>query len=234
MLHASRRAKARSPFRGKPSTRELRHRDGSLRGYRIRAEYLTPLRAKFAHLTAKVLVAGTMVAGICAGTNSEPKNDALALASVLIPPLCFPLVRALTRRQLRRTTVVEITADAFRINGLFGWKTYDRNIPHSFSLLQHDKAQKEWVEQDFDARKAWQKGKVLAQTKYYQESWHVVFDYALQRIDVADVYGLKDARAIQVRLAGCAQVIDALAGNGGGPVLHPEHAWADGPGGIPD
>lgn len=233
MLELMKRPKARSPFRGKPTTCDLHHRDGSLRGYRVTAEYLTPLRAKIADYSAKGLVAAAMAAGFIAATHEQPNNDALLLGSLIIPPLSYPLARFLLRSELRKSTTCEITADTFRINGMLGWKTYDRNLPHRFAILEHDKAQRERDAHELADRKAMQKGKVLKQTKYYQEGWHVVFEYTLQRIDIADVYGLKDARAIQARLAGCAQVMDALAGNGNGPAMIPAHQWSDAPGDIP-
>lgn len=225
--------RTRSPFRGKPTTWPLSNRDGSPRGFRIKLNYLTPWRAKIADGLAVASTGGAMLGGFYAASSTQPQDDVFIIAATLAPMALYRLFKLMHRHDLRKTTIVEVTRDHFRINGVFGWKTYDRNIPHRFAILQHDKAQREWEGHELEARKAAMKGKVLNKTKYYQESWHVVFDYALQRIDIADVLGIKEARAIQARLAGCAQVMDALAGAGPGPVMTSEQEWREGPGGIP-
>jgi hypothetical protein len=179
-------------------------------------------------------VAAVMAAGAYACLHTSQQDGALLLASLIVPPLCYPLARVLMRYDLRKTTTCDITADTFRINGMLWWKTYNRHLPHRFAILEHDKAQKERDAHALADRKAMQNGKILKQRKYYQDGWHVVFEYALQRIDIADVYGLKDARAIQSRLAGCAQMMDGLSGNGSGPVMLPAQEWTETPGDIPE
>lgn len=190
MFKPFKRPRTRSPFRGKPMTWTLYNRDRSLRGFRVKLEYLTPLRAKIADGAAIASAIGAMVGVIQIAPALPPQNEGLVIVAALAPAAAYPMIKFFYRRALRKSTLVEITRDLFRINGLFGWKTYDRNLPHRFALMQHDNAQEEWEDCEFAARKAAMKGKVLRETKYYQDSRHVVFDYVLQRIDVADVYGL--------------------------------------------
>ncbi len=233
MDHRRVRSKARSPFTGKPRTWALSRGKGKASGYRIKAAFLTPLRARIADNTA-ILAALCIGLYGCARALSLPTGQFEHLALALVYALIsYPAGLGLLRWLLRKTRHIEITPDEVRISGSLGWKTYDRRIKHRFHLLPHDKARAERDRHDYLARKGQTKRSIRRLKKYYQESWHVVFEYLGQRVDIADVYGLPPARAILARLKACDEIMDGKPGTGLGRVLTPEDEWASSPGDIP-
>lgn len=224
---------ARSPFAGKPRTRALRRGKGRAGGYRIEAEFLTPLRARIAD-NAAILAAVSV--GLYGGARalSLPYDqlEHLGIALVLAV-VSYPAGLWLCRRALRKSRQIEITPDTVRIGAAFGWKEFDRRLKHRFHLLPHDNARAERDRHDYLARKGQTKRSVRRLRKYYQESWHVVFEYLGQRVDIADVYGLPPARAILARLKACDEIMDGKPGTGLGRVLTPGDEWASSPGEIP-
>ena len=73
---------------------------------------------------------------------------------------------------------------------------------------------------------------MIAPTRYYGDSFHVVFEYLGQRNDIATVYGHKDASAIVNRLKACDKRLNQLAGMGDEAALDPDDQWNKGPGEI--
>jgi len=163
------RSKYRSPFRGKPTTWTLTDGKRKVRGYRIEARYLSPLRAKIADALAVASTAALMLYAANASLCLYPDDALRAVFAVAAAMLTHPVQKFLHRRALRTSVLVEVTREAFRINGLLGWTTYDRNAPHRFAILRHDKGQAEAEEHDYASREAARKGKVLRLTRYYQD-----------------------------------------------------------------
>jgi hypothetical protein len=127
-----------------------------------------------------------------------------------------------------------LTLDQFSVEKMFGWRHYDRLLPHRFALVQHDWAQAEQENAEFQAAQAQRRGKLIRKRRWYSNSFHVSFDYIGQRNDVLTVYGQKKALAILTRLNACDNVLDALARRGQGTPLTPEDEWGDQPGAIPE
>jgi hypothetical protein len=174
-----------------------------------------------------------MLGGINIVTQIYPDGLAEALLTLAGAAASHPVIKLGWRWLVRKTTVIEVRKDVIRINGLLGWKTYDRNLPHQFALQPHDRAQKEAEKNALLERKAEMAGKLKPRPKYYQESVHLVLLLIGQRIDIAAVFGPKDANAIRARLSACDGVLDGLRGTGEGPAAETGRQYKSGPGSIP-
>lgn len=225
--------KIRSPFAGKPFTRQIADRNGAP-AFDVQPRVLTPVRAMAASwLTGLGVVAGLGYS--FAGVASAPIPDSGMLTAAFVVPVVggFVLYGAL-RSLLRKRVRVMMTLEQFSVKTLFGWKHYDRLLPHRFALLQHDWTQAEQEQQEFRAALAQRQGKLIKKQRWFAKSFHVSFDYLGQRNDVLTVFGQKDAVAIVTRLNACDSVLDAIAHRGQGTPLAPADEWGDQPGAIPE
>ena len=127
-----------------------------------------------------------------------------------------------------------ITAEEFRFRGWAGWRSFDRKLQHRFALILHDKARRERDRHELEERKAQQSKKIIKKRRYYQESYHLAFEYVGQRNDVATIYGRPEAQAVLARLKGVDEVMTAHANRGGGTPLRPQQEWVEQPGAIPE
>ena len=225
--------KIRSPFAGKPATRQTADRNGAP-AFDVQPCVLTPVRAMAASWLTGLGVTGGFGFGLF-GVATAPNPDSGMLTAALVVPAVggFVLYGAL-RFLLRKRTRLMLTLDQFSVETMFGWKHYDRLLPHRFALLQHDWAQAEQENAEFQAAQAQRQGKLIRKRRWYANSFHVSFDYIGQRNDVLTVYGGKKAMAILTRLNACDNVLDALARRGQGTPLTPEDEWGDQPGAIPE
>ena len=225
--------KVRSPFAGKPATRQVADHNGAPAFY-VQPRVLTPMRAMAASwLTGLGVVAGVGFGVV--GVANVPNPDGGMLTAALTVPVVggFVLYGAL-RSLLRKRVRLMLTLEQFSVKSLFGWKHYDRLLPHRFALLQHDWAQAEQEHAELMAAQAQMRRKVVRKQRWYAKSFHVSFDYVGQRNDVLTVYGPKEAMAIVTRLNACDNVLDALARHGHGTPLAPADEWGDQPGAIPE
>lgn len=227
-------SKLRSPFQGKPKTRLKQDRRG-IPTVTIMPTVLTPLRAKVADRLATGTAVVQMIWSLLA-VYELPQPELLHWgAAAIIPWLCRPVYRVLYRAIARKKTTIVMTPDEFRIPGFWRWKRFDRQLPHQFALLPHDKARTEQRQHEVKTRQAQLNGRAIDKKPYYAESFHISFEYLGQRNDVVTVYGQKDARAILSRLKACDAVMDSFARSGGnGVALRPEDEWGEQPGAIPE
>lgn len=221
------------PFAKGPSTRGIRRNDGTIDRFVMAARYVTPMRARSADTIAAFTALGLSLAGAIAALSVSNGNPLIAAVAFIWPWLAMPPIRRIHRHLLGQTVRIEITRDRLRVCGSWGWQAYDRRLPHRFVLLQHDKAAREQLLNDFKIREAQLRQRAVSPPRYYQDSWHVIFESVGQRIDLATVFGLKSARAMQARLEGCCQVLDGQFGTGEGVARNPEDEWHRGPGDIP-
>lgn len=197
---------------GKPVTRQTRDENGQP-VYTIKAAVLTPFCKKlvdsFKEHVAAFLVLAVGLVSIDAGWN-------VVVALVLAGPavLVYAVTGLAITMLLRSRTSIEMRADSISKPGLFGRKRFDRAATHSFALYVHDKAQKEQREQEEKVAQAAAKGKVLRLKPYYADSFHVVMIYGTRRVDLLQVYGIKDAEAVLQRLALCDGLLDEAIGMG--------------------
>jgi hypothetical protein len=144
------------------------------------------------------------------------------------------LIEKLWRDFFRRQIVMDLTPDQFRVRRSLFWTRYDRSLSHRFALYAHDKTRQEALDAQFKEKKAEKRGRVIQLRRYHQESRHLSFDYLGQRNVIADIYDIREAQAIQKRLAAIDDVLDAYTKHGDGTPLKPDDQWVKQPGEIPD
>ena len=127
---------------------------------------------------------------------------------------------------------MRFTDESFRVFGLRGGK-FDRQLPHSFQLLPHDKRDEEKEQLELKTLNARRQGKLKRPESYYGKSFHLVFEYLGERFDIAEIYGGREAKRARDRLAAIDEVMDAYAHGGGGTPLNPHDEWAAAPGALP-
>lgn len=115
----------------------------------------------------------------------------------------------------------------------YGWKVFDRTLPHKFSALAHDKTRAEQEQIDLAVRKEQARGRIIGKTRYYGESFHIVFEYLGQRQDLLTIYGPKAAKSVLSRLIACDSVMNTQTRMDEGISLDPEDEWSEDTGDIP-
>lgn len=225
-------AKPRSPFAGFPATRQHKDKGGNLT-FTVTPLVLTPLRARAADFLGGVSAAALLIGGVYVVSHLPGATGGHWLASLLAPWLGYHLFKAIWRYLLRKETRIVLTADEFRVWTWRGWKIFDRQIPHKFAAIRHDKTVAERERNELEIRKAQAAGKIISKTRYYGESFHLSYEYLDQRNDVMTIFGQKEARAVRDRLKAIDEVLNAAMRKGDGIALDPEQEWNDQPGEIP-
>jgi hypothetical protein len=221
---------SRSPFDGYPETREETSENGRP-CFRVTAKVLTPLRAKIADRLGTVTAAAGTVAGlIYASDHNYPPIVLFATAGLWLGK---PLFEKLWREGIRRSVEIIVTEAEFSFRDWTGrWIVFDRNLQHSYALRLHDLARRERDEHELQVLKAQQLKKIVQPRRYFQESYHLVYEFLGQRNDITEIYALPEAQAVQKRLRAIDDVLKARAARGQGTPLKPEDQWAAGPGVI--
>ncbi len=134
---------------------------------------------------------------------------------------------------MAKNTEVLFTPTEFRVKTGNVWQVYDRTITHRFVMMKHDRTREEQEKNDYRVRCAQKRGEIIQPKRYYGDSFHIIFDYLGQRIDVATVYNQKRATAIAARLKACDKVMDTKNKMGEGEVLNPGEQWGNTPGTLP-
>ena len=75
---------------------------------------------------------------------------------------------------------------------------------------------------------------IIKKRRYYQDSYHLAFEYVGQRNDVATIYGRPEAQAVLARMKSVDEVMTAHANRGDGTPLRPQQEWVEQPGAIPE
>ena len=180
-------------------------------GVRISAQYFTPGRKQFAEIVAALFGLAGMGLGFYSGMDNETGEQ--ALTGALIGAFVGSVFGLLLGTCFKKRTEIEFTPEVIRVPSGFGFKNYDRNLPHGFNAVLHEKAQ---VEEEAEineryekevkyARQGRQAPKMHRRGKYYRNSYHVFMEYLGERIYLADVFEKKKAEALLVRLQGVDQ-----------------------------
>jgi len=167
-------------------------------GVRISAQYFTPGRKKLADYVAILFCLAGMGIGIYLGKETGTEKE--ILIGLSIGGLIGYLFGFLLGKNFKKRTEIEFTPEVIRVPSKFGFKNYDRKVPHGFNLELHEEAQKE-AEREADAQRR--------RKKYYRDAYHVFMDYLGERVYLADVYKRKKAEALLIRLQGVDQVMQA-------------------------
>jgi hypothetical protein len=223
----------RSPFAGRPATRQVFDRNGAP-AFDVQPRVLTPVRAMAASWLTGLGVIAALGNNLSDVANTPNPDSGMLTAAIVVPVVGGFVLYGALRSLLRKRVRLMLTLEQFSVKSLFGWKHYDRLLPHRFALLQHDWTQAEQEQQEFRAAVAQKQGKLIRKRRWFGKSFHVSFDYVGQRNDVLTVFGQKEAMAIVTRLNACDSVLDALAHRGQGTPLTPADEWGDQPGAIPE
>lgn len=223
-----------SPWDGFPKTR-LETDENGKRCFIVTPRVLTPMRAKAAEgMTMVIAVALTAIGFIyLSGRPTEPAAWTWFVVPFL-PWLFIWLIYGFAAYIFGKETKIVLTEKRFEVHGFITKRVFDRTLPHSLSLFQHDWAEAEMRENDFAIRKAAREGRVIQKTPYYADSAVVSFDYLGQRNDVLVAYPKTTAHNVLTRLQACDAVLNRQIGSGDGVTTDPSDQWRDQPGDIPD
>ena len=218
-----------SPFEGEPHTLPMLNENGQP-GFMVKIHETTPEGAKKADSRATLRV--FMLFCLC--LFIVPPGNPVWFAGLIAPIYMRKRFVRSFLRKFAKTTEVIFTPTEFHIKRKNGWEIYDRTLTHSFAKIDHDLARDERDEHARLAQRDQMNRKVIARKRYYDESYHIIFMYMGQRIDVADVYDQKRATAVRARLKACDKMMDTKNQMGEGEVLSPGDQWRQTPGDLPD
>jgi hypothetical protein len=211
----------KSPFEGEPRTTEGRDVQGR-RAFAITARVLSPENAQIADLMAILFVPFFWFVTYQAILGQSEASHYWGYAAwAVLPLLALPLVRVMNRYLMRHEVMIEITDTTFAVSQGGDYAVFDRNLPHSFSVLPHDKAPDEQDEIDASRRS----GPGKAPRRYYTRAYVVTYDYVGQRNDVVALMGQRDANALHARLVLCDKLLEAQRQRKGHAPFDAEGGW---------
>ncbi len=207
-------------------------KDGRVNKVFIKPSALTPFRARIVDwLCLLTTVAAAIGALFVAMSFEAPKLWHFILTGTL-PALAFGLSRCAFDRLLRKSARVVFTPDEFVIDGLFGERRFDRNMPHRFALYPHNRAEREAEIIRFRMSRPQKSWRLFPPKHYLGSSYHLSFEYLDQRNDIMTIYRREIAHQILARLKACDAIMDGYAGKGAGQSLAPEQDWSPQPGDL--
>ncbi|MBT3039183.1 MAG: hypothetical protein KME37_09620 [Candidatus Thiodiazotropha sp. (ex Codakia orbicularis)] len=224
--------KSIAPFDGLPRTKIITDENGDS-AYRITPFELTPLLAKIADFLAVVSAICIGIFSVLQVSKNQQATDLQWILSITSPWLSYPFMKLLWRLALRRPSRIVIAPRQVKVRRWYGWAVFDRTLPHKFSALAHDKTRVEQEQIDFVVRREQARGKIIHKTRYYGESFHIIFEYLGQRQDLLTIYGPESAKRMLTRLIACNSVMNKKNRMDEGASLGPDYEWPDDTGDIP-
>lgn len=222
---------SQNPLSGRPVTFELLDGHGKPK-FTIKPEELTPLRCKAAD-GFKFLIGVVLSITCILAILGLPAFFVEPVLRIIVPAvIAYFVLGWMFRSVLKRNTKIVMTTEAISVRRWYGWVRYNRNLPHQFALLNHDKMREEQQRHEHEVRKASAGGRVLRKKAYYAESFHIVLVYAGQRRDLLTVYGQKEATAIVTRLQYCDGRLNEATRMGAGGGQTPDEEWNTAAGGL--
>ena len=225
--------KARSPFAGFPAAWQSQDRSDNP-VFHLEPRILTPLRAVVLWHVSDLAIFAGIGYGLWSAFSAENPNGWMFAAAVIIPIALERAIYKTLESLFRKRVRIRMTLDRFSIERWFGWRHFDRQLPHRFAVLQHDWTQAEQDLEELHQQEMQLKRQPTLRYRLYGESFHLSFDYLAQRNDLMTVYGQKDVVAVAMRLKACDDVLDAFMQRGHGTPLDPSKEWTHQPGGIPE
>lgn len=227
--------KVKSPFDGEPRTVHGTDDNGNPALF-VTARAVTPLRARIADACTAIAILHCW--GIGLTMLQREAQDAISIGLMVgfiaAPVLARSAIRRFCHDCLAKTSEVAFTERTFAVRRPDGWEVYDRQLPHRFALIAHDRAQAERDQHDYEKQQASINRAAVMPTRYYGDSFVLSFEHLGQRNDVLVVYGPKQAQAILARLTLCDNIMDAQLQKGKGVPLEPADQWGRQPGDIPE
>jgi hypothetical protein len=220
-----------SPFEGEPETVTRTAPDGAPEIAVTIAE-LTPEGAKLLddlNAFCPLAVIGLYLWGV---HTAKLTNLYLIIAGFITVLIVAVILLIILRGILTVTTVAVFRPAAFRVYRGKSWGVYDRSLTHRFLMMKHDYAREERQSHDLRVRRAQAQRRIISPKRYYDDSFHIVFEYMGQRIDITTIYDQKRAMAVAARLKAVDKLMDTK-GLGDGEVMSPDEQWGEVPGKLP-
>ncbi|MEW8185653.1 MAG: hypothetical protein AB2794_11635 [Candidatus Thiodiazotropha endolucinida] len=220
-----------SPFEGEPMTVTRIAPDGAPE-IAVTIDALTPEGAKLIddlNAFCPMALSGLYLWAVLPTSFNNPYLLAAGFITVVIVAV---MLLTYLRGLLTVTTVVVFNPAVFRVYRGGAWEVYDRSLTHRFLMMKHDSAREERQSHELRIRRAQAQGRIISPRRYYDDSFHIVFEYLGQRIDIATVYDQKRAMAVAARLKACDKLMDTK-GLGDGEVMSPDEQWGEVPGKLP-
>jgi hypothetical protein len=220
-----------SPFQGEPLTTLTKDKHGNP-AMLVNIIENTPKSASWANGLTGLCVFIVLVLLFFVGTGSG--NVVLWIICVIVSFSLPSKIEKFFYSEMAKRTDVMFTPTEFWVKADGGsWLVYDRTLTHRFMMMKHDKARDERELHDRQKLRAQKRGDIIAPKRYFDESFHIIFDYMGQRVDVVTVYDQKRATAVAARLKACDKVMDTKNQMGEGEVLNPGEQWGQAPGNLP-
>lgn len=214
------------PVDGGPATHERLDEHGDPL-VTVHLREFTPLRLKWAEgLSVIAAIAFGALDGYALHTLGVT-GPALLIAWALIFMVGGYLAMGFIHRKLLKKTELVFTPQEFRVITRTGWDIYDRRLSHRFRMEKHDKARQEREKHELKIRRAQMHGNVIAPSRYYDDSYHIVFEYMGQRFDIATVHHDKRAERIVAHLRYCDEKMNAISN------MSPNEQWDEVSGKVP-
>jgi hypothetical protein len=220
----------RHPFDGNPQTREEIDEDGNI-SFRVTGRVLTPVRAKIGDNLGTATAC--VVAALCILYVAHHDRNVIVLLLAGSTWFLRPVFERLWREALRRKLHIVVTENEFRFRHWWQWISFDRALQHRFALVVHDLARWERDQHELQILKAQQSKKIVQPRRYYQESYHFIYELLGQRNDITEIFSRPEAQAVLTRLRAVDDVINARARRSDGTALKPGDQWVEQPGAIP-
>lgn len=215
----------RSPFDDGPTTTESSG-EGGEHQITVLPKAITPLRARLADMISLSVAVATAGAGIYSILQA-PEPTSVQLTALLIAPVAayFAAIYG-TYKLFQKSARVVFTPELFTTHRMLGSKSFDRSMPHSFTLYYHEKKDREEELLSYKERHRRARWWSRPAKRYFGNSYYLSFEYMGQRNDLMLIYKHKKAQEILARLNACDDIMDGYSGKDRGQAMQPENEWA--------
>ena len=196
------------PTDGFPKTRKVPLSDGTFY-YRITPRVQIPLLVQAADGLA--LLTTPLIACLVNGIGTDILRLDHGLVLYVVLTILWPInlvLRLIWRLALKKKVEFRMSRDRFSVKTLFGWRHFDRTLPHRYKAINHDELRKQQAALELKKLQGQPAAYTGKKVQFYSESAHLVYEYVGQRYDILSIYGLDDAESIAARLRFCDEDLD--------------------------
>lgn len=200
----------------------------------VEARHVKPFDAKIADIGGTLTAFGAVIAATWMGLVIE--DFTIPAAALFLGGICGrTYLQRDARKEMEATTTIRFTENGIAVKpGSIWtpdtqWKSFDSRLPHRFVRLNHDRAQYEKDEHEYQRLNA----PAVRVTRYYSDSFIVVLEQLGQRHDIAEVMGARRADEILARLTLCDEYMKGLVNERQRLPMRPEDQWSGQTGSVP-
>jgi hypothetical protein len=129
--------KARSPFAGFPAA-WLTYDRGGNPVFDVQPRILTPRRAVILRHASDLAIFAGIGYGLWSAYTAENPSVWMFAAALIIPIALERVIYKTLEWVTRKRVSIRLTLDRFSIKKWYGWRHFDRQLPHRFAVLPHD------------------------------------------------------------------------------------------------